>query len=225
MTPRTILPFIAGAFGLSLLTACGSITVEFGEDRIDGSGDVVTETLDLTGFTAIDIQDTFDVDVTVGDDFSVVIDTDDNLVERLDVDVDGDELQVRLDGGVSLGEGTLKATIVLPELVDIDVSGASTVSITGVSGATLEADVSGASELTMKGEVTELMVDVSGASELVSDLVDVSIAKVDLSGASDVRLASADTVTGDLSGASTLTIPSGSTSRVETSGASSVVQR
>ncbi len=73
-----------------MVTACSQITT--------GSGQVVTQEMELTGFDKLDISQGFNVQVDQGDEFSVVIRVDDNLVEYLQVEKVGDTLKIGLEG-------------------------------------------------------------------------------------------------------------------------------
>lgn len=240
MTQRFCARSLVAIFGIVLLlSACdGSIT--FG-DGIRGSGELVTAQFDVDDFDSIDVSNAFDATIAVGEQPFVEVLANENLIDELDVRIRNGTLMVGLRDGISLHSGRLEATIRVPELVALDVSGASEVKVTGSSGSTQRFDVSGASDLEvigmrgsvtidvsgssdveMQGTATDVVVESSGASDLRFDLVGVERATVDLSGASSVEFAEVDVVTGDLSGASDLTVPASADVRVSISGSSDV---
>lgn len=224
-----------------LLAAAGcDASISFTEG-VDGSGTVETRTYDLDDFDSLDVGDSFDVVITVGDAHRVEIEADDNLFADLEIRVRGDELSIRMEDGVSLDSGTLKASIQMPELVALDVSGSSTVDVAGISTGDQEYDVSGSSEVWIDGTADEVTIDLSGSSDLTmrgtansvtvdasgSSNVDLRVdgidtAEIDLSGASELRLQSAASVTGSLSGASDLRVPADAAVDVSTAGASDI---
>jgi len=239
---RHLTALLALLGALIVATGC-NLEVNFG-DGIDGSGDLVTERFDFDDFDSIDVSGTFDAFVTVGEAASVEVLIDDNLADELDVRVRNGELQVAMKNGVSVDSGTLEATITLPELARLDVSGASSANVIdntatsqrfSVSGAsdvnvTTSADdiwieVSGSSDFAMSGTARSLVVEASGASDLNLDLEGVNSAEVDLSGASSLELLSGDEITGSISGASDLTVPAGARTDIDSSGASEVRRR
>jgi len=215
------------------------------EDAVRGSGSVVTEEMAFADFTAVEAANAFAVDITQSDSFSVTIRVDDNILDLLDVSKDGDTLRIRLERGVSLrGDVTLEATITMPELDGLQLSGASDASVSGfrssgqidvrLSGASrldgdLEAgsvkiDASGASRVVVKGSATEMNIGASGASNLNLDDFVVDTAEVTLSGASEATVNVQDRIDRvDVSGASRLRYRGDpSLADVHTSGASSV---
>ncbi len=125
--------------GFALL-ACNPIT-----GNIKGSGNVVTNSMDISGFNKIDAGHTFQVTITQSEDYSVVINSDDNLVEHLDVRLDGDTLIINLTNRKSVWNATLEAEVSLPELTAVGFHGASHGNLHGIaSDSDFTASVSGA---------------------------------------------------------------------------------
>lgn len=206
--------------GMLLLAACDAqINISAGER---GSGTLVTETFDVEEFTSISVQNAFDVVIEVGEAQAVAVLVDDNFVDDLDVRVRNGELQVGVENGFSFRNGTFEATVQVPSLEGLDVSGASVADVSGLDETELELDVSGASDVVLEGRLDKLTVDASGASSLEVNVDGLDEVILDASGASSVEIAEVRTVRGDLSGASDLSVPVATTVNVDTSGASEV---
>ena len=228
---------------LALLAATGCID---GINRIDGSGVALTTSYQVDGFDEIEIGGAFSAEVTVRDgEPGVEITVDDNLEDRVEVEVRGDRLHIGFDAGnydfdvvptavitvaslEALGvSGASRATVdgLQASAFDLEASGASQAEVDGSVTADLRLEGSGASTITFRGSAAELILDLSGASSgdlegLVADSAD-----VDLSGASDAVLGDIPTVAGDLSGASNLTVAEDADVSVDVSGASDVDRR
>ena len=168
----------------ALLAACTPAS-------ITGSGNVVTREETITGFDIVDVSRGFEVDITRGEAFSVVIRVDDNLVQYLRVVRQGRTLNIGLkrDRTYSLRNATLQAEVTMPELTGLDLSGGSHVTISGFkSTKALTVDLSGGSQLRGDIEAGDATFDLSGGSHLnlSGSGRDVTI---DASGGSDVNLA------------------------------------
>lgn len=196
------------------------------------SGERTTRNYDFSGFDRIDVEGQWSVTIERGEVSSVVVDTPAEVVESVEVAVDGDRLSVSYEGGWCAGcfrDGTaLKATITMPEIESLDLSGATTVSFSGFEGRSLSVDVSGAVELRgASSRFDTLTLDISGAGRV--DLADVPVtdAEVDVSGAGNVTLRMAGgRLTGDMSGAGNLEyFGSVSEERVQKSGFVNVRRR
>ena len=189
------------------------------------SGPLVTKDYDLSNFTAVAAGSAFEVEITRSDSYSVSVTVNENMVERLDVGVSGNTLRISLKPDIGItGAATLKAKVTMPELIGLDLSGASRTTLAGFkSDKSLKSEASGAS--TLRGDLTcgDASFSVSGASKvnLSGSAQDLN---VEASGASTVDLsnfASQNTVV-NASGASKIIVaPSGSLD-VEASGASTV---
>jgi len=205
-----------------------------------GSGQVVADELPVEGFSRVKVSNAIEVEITRADAYSVTITGYENLVQRMDVGISGQELTIRLQPGMYF-RNNIKAVVTMPDLsgltvsgasgatVDgfastgdfhLDVSGASRVSIDIEAGKTI-ADISGASRLTGMLRAQKLMLDVSGASqcELTGNAGDTAL---HISGASRVDLLElpVQNVDADISGASRVTINMSGTLNVDLSGAS-----
>lgn len=229
------------------LSAQGCVEVIGGARTIRGSGNVVTREEDITGFDEVDVSHAFTVDISRGDTFSVVIHVDDNLVEYLEVVKEGNTLKIGLKAGTSVTNATLQGEVTMPELAGLELSGASHVTITGLtsakrvvvvdaSGASHLAgdikagdasfNVSGASHVTLTGSARDVTIDASGASYV--DLAGFPMANADVkaSGASHVTVKPSGRLDVNASGASHVSyVGSPTLGNVETSGASSIKRK
>lgn len=193
---------------------------------LTGSGNVVTKEEPVTGFNSVDISHSFEVDISQGESFSVVIRVDDNLVEHLHVVKQGNTLKIGLDPtrDFNISNATMEAKVTMPELTSLDLSGSSDANITGFkSTKNLTVDLSGSSSLDGDIEAGDLGIDLSGSSNLTlsgsgSDMT------IDISGSSDLDLAELPAVDArvDASGASSAVMNVSGRLDVDASGASDV---
>lgn len=215
--------FVAALLVLALgLAACDG---DEEASTLRGSGNIVTQEMDFVDFTVVEAANAFVVDVTRSESYGVTLRVDENVVDLLDVSKAGDTLRIRLKPRASLANATLEASVTMPELDGLNLSGASRVSLSGfsstdqmdveLSGAsTLDGDLeagsidlemSGASRVALKGSAAELSIEGSGASRLDLEDFVVDTAEVDLSGASEATVNIAERIDRvDVSGASRL---------------------
>ena len=219
----SIVPFVTGCCAVPDLSGL------FGQGSLIGSGNVVTEEFDLSGFDQVEVTDAFEVEIRHGDAFSVVVRVDDSVKQYLDVVKQGSTLRIGLKpiSSSTVSDMTLEAEVTMPQLTGLELSGASDVSVTDfTSSEALYAEVSGASSLRGDIEAGGVRFDVSGASDVKlrgsgEDLV------MDVSGASSADLADFPVADADIevSGASSATVNVSGRLDVEASGASRVRYR
>ena len=125
---------------------------------VKGSGNVVTETREITGFKAIDVSGVFNVEIVAQKEFSVQIEADDNLIQLIQTELTTvcSRSQPR-NGSIqqphdhpNFGAGHRKNTIFW----------CSKVSLTELNNTSLRIDTSGASKVTVAGETKDPNVEV-----------------------------------------------------------------
>ena len=175
------------------------------------SGERTTDAYDYTDFDGVDVDGPWQVTIERGDTWRVSVEVPEELVDQVRVERDGDALELDYEGvwwaADFGGEGrTLQATITMPALEMLDVSGPARLMFSGFEGSHLTLDLSGAVEL--RGATSRfdaLTLDLSGAGSVDFADVPVTDANVDISGAANVTLRMAGgRLVGDLSGASSL---------------------
>ena len=178
--------------------------------RVIGSGNLVTEEMDFSDFTIVEVGSAFEVEITQSDSYSVSITADDNLFDYIEVFRTGDTLTIRLKSGYSYQWPlTLRAEITMPELYELELSGATRGTVEGFSSShKFVLGLSGASSLTMVDiSAGDIEIDLSGASSVTGGITASGDAHFTLSGGSTVGL---EGVANDLligaSGASNLEI-------------------
>jgi len=205
---------------LGLLSGCGG--------GIAGSGKLITESYDYSGFTRIDVSSAFRIDIAQSSSHSVQVTIDDNLLKYVQISQEGETLKIGLKTVTLLWPITLEAQVTMPELrgliisgatrgtvsnfdsaknLDIEVSGASSIELLDIAAGNVNINVYGASQVTGAIIADDTEFDINGASTIQLDGSSGGMV-VDADGASRVKLASFKVENADinLSGASTGTI-------------------
>jgi hypothetical protein len=148
--------------GLVLLSACGLRAIR-------GSGDIVREDRDVSGFDSLEFAGFGRLIVTQGNEESLSIEVDDNLQRYIDTDVVGDTLKIKFDDNIILRptDTSIIFRLSVIELVSIDISGAGTFEIDELVTDELEVTMSGAGKIDIDSiEATELRVVVNGVGNI-----------------------------------------------------------
>jgi len=133
---------------------------------VTGSGKATTKSYDLKDFTEIDVSNAFDVSIERKDSYGVSVTVDDNLAEYLDVGVSGETLRIGLKPGSYL-RTKLRATVTLPELDRLKLSGSSRAKVGGFKSENpLDLAASGSSSAGINGTFGEIEARLSGSSTL-----------------------------------------------------------
>jgi len=196
--------------------------VGFSIGGVHGSGNVTSETRDVSGFHGIDVSGVFDVEIVAQKDFGVQIEADDNLLEYIKTEVDDGILEISTTRKIKSSE-MLKIRISAPDVDNLSTSGVAKISLVDLKNEGLKVDSSGASKMTLAGETDKLVIDVSGAAKIDAEGLKSRAVTVDSSGASKIGVFATQSVRVKASGASKITYTGGATDVVsKTSGAGSV---
>jgi hypothetical protein len=216
-------------FFIAVLAMCFVTSCRFlGGERIRGNGNIVNVQRNVGSFSSIEAGGAVEVRIKQDGTHAVRIETDENLLEFLDVFTDGNTLVVRSRKGYNLDPS--KDVIIYaaaPRFESLNISGASKLIGEGpLTGGDLELGASGASEVDLEVRVEKLQADLSGSSTLKLR-GEAKRFSTEGSGASTIKcldLATEET-TLDLSGASNAEVSASKQLNIDASGASDVRYR
>ncbi len=200
-----------------IFTAEGLKCVTCDKDFTDDDSDIVLSTengkkLDFSNFRDLDIASAFIINISNGKDYQVVVSGDDRFVDRLDIYQDGDKLHIDYEDydltDFANSRDDVKVNIIMPELNDLDLTGAAKLYINGfrqremsltLTGASfvkahdidvdnISIDLTGASEMQIQGTAEDMTADISGASHLSAYDFVVQRARIEAHGASSARV-------------------------------------
>ncbi len=191
--------------------------------NIRGNGNMQTQDRKVSNFKGINVGGGFTVELTWGNNESLRIEAEENLLGNIVSEVKNGVLHIYNEGSISTNKG-MKAYITLRELNSIDISGGVKVTSNStfksnamefdMSGASsiklaietrsLEADMSGASKVELTGRADEVKWSMSGASNVNAEDLEAQKVNVNASGASKVRVSASESLSINASGASNI---------------------
>jgi len=152
-----------------------------------GNGDIQQKDIDLTGFTSLALTD-LDASVKFGQTSSVKVVADSNLLDKVLVRLDGDQLVARLEDG-HYQDATISLEVVMPDLVKLNQFGSNTVQFSGFNQSMMDLQMTGAGAMTGRdNNVETLRLAVNGAGNADMLATELTEAAVTIDGSADVRL-------------------------------------
>lgn len=145
-----------------LVSSCGFESL----NRVDGSGNVVTQTRNITGkITSISAGNGLEVIIEQAPEISVTTEADDNLQQHIKTEVIGNELKISADANIQ--SGSKKIIIRLPEIESIEASGNSSVtSRNTIKTGSIEVSSSSGSNLVLNIEAASITGETSSGGQL-----------------------------------------------------------
>jgi hypothetical protein len=168
---------------------------------VTGSGNVVTESRDITDFNSVDVSGVFKVEITAQRDFAVEVQADDNLMSLIKTNVSGGVLHVEAEKRLKTS-GPIVIRISAPDIENVEASGATNVTVKNLKSDQFGLNTSGASKVSVQGSAAGFSAEVSGASQINAGDLIAENAKIEASGASSVTVNVSNELNADASGAS-----------------------
>jgi hypothetical protein len=192
-------------------------------EGINGNGQVIKQERAISPFKSVSVSGSFEVVLIQGDQEALVIEADENLMEFITAEVNGNELVIGTEKNLRNYE-ELKVYITFKEIGSLDLSGAVdlygeqrlkfndlSIDASGATEITLELEavsmtliLSGASEITFSGYCQELNVESSGASEMNAENLETDTTSLEISGAGELSVFVNDRLDVEVSGAASV---------------------
>lgn len=213
-------------------------------ERVYGNGHITSKEMHVGSFDAVDAGGAIEVHVKQDATPSVKVETDENLVQFVDVYTEGNTLMIHPKRGFNLDPSReIVVYVSAPDFKSMEISGASKLisdnaitpagqlNLTGsgaskisleMGGGKLIGDISGATTLNIKGQVSNFNMQASGASDVNGFDLIADDATLDVSGATGAEITVNKTLKAEASGASHIHYKGNASVSENTSGASSV---
>lgn len=172
-----------------------------GFNSIEGSGHVVTETREVSGFTGIEVSGSGKVLLEQGDEERVEITADDNLMQHLSSDVTGSKLTLGTKDWVNLDPtDTIIYKVFVKDLKSLGISGSVVVEASGVRTDSLMVAVSGSGDIKISGEAEEQQIAISGSANYKAEDLKSKEVSLVISGSGEAVLAVSEKLDVQVSG-------------------------
>jgi hypothetical protein len=234
-------PLLVGLLAVTvlLLGAC-SVTAA------RGSGNVVTEERQVSGFEGVALSGAGQVIISQGDEESLMIETDDNLMRYIESEVRNGTLElgfarntipvpsrsiiyrvgvIDLTGLDSSGAGSFEIDGLEADRLGVTLSGAGDIGIDSLSATDLDVTISGAGNVDLAGQVERQEIELKGFGNYNARDLESGAASVRISGAGNAVVWAQDTLDVEISGAGNVEYYGSPTVTQDVSGAGRVTSR
>jgi hypothetical protein len=215
-------------------------------NTVTGSGNVVTEQREVSGFERIALSGAGKVIITQGEKEALTIETDDNLMRYIKTEVRDGTLGLSFTGNViplpsrslifrvsvvdltgldSSGAGSFEIGRLDTDRLKVTLSGAGNVGIDELKATDLAVAVSGAGNVELAGQVETQEIDLSGLGSYNAPALESRTASVRISGAGNTAIWALDTLDVEISGAGNVEYFGSPKVTQEISGAGKVTSR
>lgn len=176
-------------------SACG------GAETIQGSGNVTSESRNVSGFNEVELQGIGNLTVQQTGSESLTIEAEDNIIPYLKTEVENNRLTLYAENGVSLRTtAPISYTLAVKDLNALKVSGSGDVEAEDISTKELAITISGSGNVKMSGKADSQDVDISGSGEYQGGDLQSKEVRIDLSGSGEALVNVSDELDAEVSG-------------------------
>ncbi len=148
-----------------------SCTITFGGTGLTGSGKVITETRNVSGFHAVDLAGFGELSITQGDSEALTVEGEDNILPKITTEVKNGTLTIGVDqsaGPLGLNPTrTVRYTLTVKDLDRLDLTGSGNIHSSSLKSTQMTITMSGSGNITLdKLEATDLSVTLSGSGNV-----------------------------------------------------------
>ncbi len=202
-----VIALIAFSFAMVADSALADKWSRWGRgERIRGSGKMATEMRDVKDFTVISVKNSTDIDITIGDKFSVELEAEDNLLEIIETEVVRGELRITTAEGYNVrSRKGSRLTITMPNLEGIEISGSSDLRAQGVDSDELTIDITGSGDIELTGKAKEVEIEIRGSGDIDARDFHAVTVEIDIRGSGDVDISVEEHLWVNISGSGDIT--------------------
>ena len=188
---------------VALLFATTSCIDDF---TIHGNGMTASEERITTSFDQVKSEGDFDVHITGGDEFDILVNAESNLLPYIETDVNNGKLRIYIRGIHNIkNQLPMEVYITTPYLKGITQSGSGMVTsdyfssshfnavisgsgsiVTAIDAVTVDALISGSGNLTLSGTATNAGFTISGSGKIKADNLSVNDCSAKISGSGNI---------------------------------------
>jgi len=211
---RLLLPLIAVLF-------CGCEGFDLAFEQLRGSGKAATEQRAVSGINAVTLSGVGDLRIEVGNQESLRIDADDNILPHIRTEVKNGKLTIGIERGFSVrpsvpiryalvvrqldevglsGSGTISTAALAADTMKAHVSGSGDIAFDELTGKQFSAEISGSGKIKVPGRVEAVEVHISGSGDYDGEDLRSRTAEVIVSGSGGSKLWVTDALTVHVSG-------------------------
>ena len=204
--------FAAGVLILFFLSSCNM-------NCIQGEGPVVSADKNVDDFSRLEVSVPAEVTISIGDQYYVGIEAQQNVIEAVSAKVEGKTLVLKASPCVSTDE-IFRISIIVPGLSEISINGSGSVTskdmlvsdemevnINGSGDARIdlkagevEADINGSGDIFLSGSANEVDIEINGSGDVKALGLTTKNVRVEINGSGDVEINVSEKLTVDIAG-------------------------
>jgi predicted small secreted protein len=169
---------------LVLMLLLGSFVVP-GCGTEQGSGNVTSETRNVSDFTEVALNGTGNLVVRQTGSESLNIEAEDNVIPEIKTEVEGNRLTIETGNNMPIPTQPITYELTVKDLSDLELAGAGSIDASDINTDSLKVTTSGSGDVKAAGKTDSQDVEISGAGSYRAEDLESEEAEIDISGAGE----------------------------------------
>jgi hypothetical protein len=175
---------IAGVSGAALTAALYALSVT------ETLAQKISKTSDLTGFTKVQLNTSSDINIKMGNTYSIEMVGDEERIGNTILEMKNDTLKIKHKKANFHydNDQDMVINVVMPDIESMQINGSGDAEIEGVDNASLDLNVNGSGDLYVNGKSEELEISINGSGNISMSEVMGKDVEISINGSGDVEL-------------------------------------
>lgn len=139
-------------------------------DKIKGNGKMETKNITTGNYDSVRVSGFFDVELVSGDEGKITVKAEENLIEHIEVKLDGSTLKIAVEKGYSLAPShghDVKITVPFESLSEVSLAGSGDVATKNpIKASEFKTTLSGSGDLKLEINAKEVTGEVTGSGDM-----------------------------------------------------------
>lgn len=144
-------------------------TAQFKNTRVKGDGNITTKTVSTSNYSGVKVVGSMDVHLEKGTEGNISVTTDSNIHEYVEIEVDGNSLEIRIKKNTSVNtKHGIHVTVPFQEISEILLVGSGDIDTKNtISGNELELSIVGSGDIKLDVDVSEIDAKITGSGDMI----------------------------------------------------------
>lgn len=195
--------FIAIVVLMLSVLACSTINIS--PNTVTGSGNVISETRNVSGFDSVMLEGSGDVTISFGGSESVVVKADDNIVPLIETTVQNGRLVISTKNNTNITtRDGIHVAVTVKSLKGVSLKGSGDIKVTDLTGSNVTVELPGSGNITVTGTADSVNISLAGSGNIYCDGLQARSATISLNGSGNINAYASENLQATLSGSGTI---------------------
>jgi hypothetical protein len=182
-----------------MLSAC--LGTPFNKQVIKGSGNLTSETRNVSGFSAVSLAGSGNVEVAFGPNETVIVEAEDNILPVIETVVEKGVLVIRTKPNYNIqATKPIQIYITMKSLDGVSISGSGNITVSDLNTNSFSVAMPGSGNITVGGTANNVNIALAGSGNILCENLKAKDATVTLNGSGNITVNASESLDASIKG-------------------------